>query len=366
MNAALGLAWLAHETGRDLQHGVRLAGGIAALWNASPALLRRALGVDAAQSAALHREIRASHPERLEREIADAGQHFVAGDDDRSPPGLRDLFDPPFGLFVAGALSENLPTLHDRPVIAIVGARRASVEGMSFAEGIAAALALRGATVVSGMARGIDTAAHRGALQAGGPTIAVLGCGADISYPAANRALHGAIHASGLVASEYWPGTRPAPWRFPARNRIVAGICDGVVVIEAGDRSGALITADFALELGRPVLAVPGRPRSPLVAGCHALIRAGAALCESVDDVVAEVPHPGWIDAPSDPPMAPGIGADVLELLREGPRSCDELTHGLGVAAAAVGAAVAELEIVGAVRMSGGRVHTTGARGGRM
>ena len=364
MNPALGLAWLAHETGRDLQHGVRSAGGVRALWEGGAAVLGRALRLSSAEAADVHRAIRAVQPDQLQSEVAKRGQRFIARDDAAYPVGLRDLFDPPFGLFVADDAPQAFDAISGRPLIAIVGARRASAEGMSFAEGLASALVGRGATVVSGMARGIDTAAHRGAIAAGGHTIAILGCGVDVAYPASNRALHGLIATHGMVASEYWPGTRPAPWRFPARNRIVAGLCDCVVVVEAGDRSGALITADFALELGRPVLAVPGRPRSTLVAGCHALIRSGAALCEAVDDVIAEVPHLGWKDALPVVDVETEFGAAILEGLADGPRSRDELAGELGAPAGDVGASLAEFEIAGLVRLTGGRAYLIAARGG--
>ena len=344
--ASLGLAWLSHETGRDLQRGVRAAGGASALWEGSPAVLRRALRVDEAEAGQLHRMIRETRLDDLRGMVTALGQRFVSSEDGGFPGGLRDLFDPPFGLFLVGGTPDLSELLANGPVIGIVGARRASADGMSFAEGLARALVARGATVVSGMARGIDTAAHRGAIEGGGRTIAVLGCGADVSYPAANRALHSAISEGGVVASEYWPGTRPAPWRFPARNRIVAGLCDGVIVVEAGSRSGALITADFALELGRPVLAVPGRPGSEVVAGCHGLIRSGAALCEAVEDVVSEVPHPGWLDSVSDVETATaGLGGEIVAVLREGPRSFDELTDLTSADPGEISAAVAELEI---------------------
>src|SRR6185295_2561621 len=147
--------------------------------------------------------------------------------------------------------------LEGRPVIAIVGARACSPYGSSVAHDLARGLAAAGAVVVSGLARGVDAAAHRGALERG-TTLAVLGCGIDRDYPRAHASLAAAIAARGWIVSEYPPGVEPAPWRFPARNRIVAGLANAVVVVEARERSGALITADFALELGRDVFAVPG------------------------------------------------------------------------------------------------------------
>ncbi len=174
-------------------------------------------------------------------------------------------------------------------MVAIVGSRRATPQGLALARDLAAALVERGAVIVSGLAHGIDAAAHEGALRAGGTTVAVLGCGVDVPYPRRNRDLARRIRERGALVSEYWPGTPPAPWRFPARNRIVAGLAGAVAVVEAGRRSGALITADFALELGRPVLAVPGWPGAVASEGCNALLRAGAALLETAEDVIAEM-----------------------------------------------------------------------------
>ncbi len=160
------------------------------------------------------------------------------------------------------------------PAVAIVGARACSAYGRSVTRSLARELAAAGLVVVSGMARGIDGEAHRGALEGGGRTVAVLGCGIDRDYPAAHAELARRIGEHGLVLSEYEPGVEPAPWRFPARNRIIAGLCAAAVVVEARERSGALITADFALEEGRDVLAVPGEITSALSAGTNALLRA--------------------------------------------------------------------------------------------
>ena len=176
--------------------------------------------------------------------------------------------------------------LLDRPAIALVGARACSSYGRSVTRSLARDLAAAGLVVVSGMARGIDGEAHRGALDAGGVTVAVLGCGVDRDYPAAHSELARRICETGLVVSEYEPGVEPAPWRFPARNRIIAGLCRATVVIEARERSGALITADFALEEGREVLAVPGEITSSLSAGTNALLRLGATPVTCAGDVL--------------------------------------------------------------------------------
>ena len=173
-----------------------------------------------------------------------------------------------------------------RPAVAIVGARACSAYGRQIARSLGRDLAAAGLVVVSGLARGVDAEAHRGALEASGSTVAVLGCGIDRDYPAAHRELARQVAATGLVVSEYAPGVEPAPWRFPARNRIVAGLCAATVVVEARERSGALITADFALEEGREVLAVPGEITSALSAGSNALLRLGATPLTCAQDVL--------------------------------------------------------------------------------
>ncbi|MEW6583295.1 MAG: DNA-processing protein DprA, partial [Actinomycetota bacterium] len=282
------------------------------------------------------------------------------------PVALAALPDPPFGLFVRGPV-EALAALAEAPAVAVVGCRAGTGGGLSFAHGLARDLAVRGAVVVSGLARGIDAAAHAGALEAGAGGVAVLGTGVDTPYPRRNAGLlDRMLAAGGVVVSEHWPGTPPAPWRFPARNRIVAGMCDAVVVVEAGRRSGALITADFALEAGRPVLAVPGFPGAACSEGCNALIRAGAAVCEGVDDVVAELPGLAWSSpAPGADPAAPeGLPGRVHERLRREPLRLDQLADALGVPGGEVAAALAHLEVEGlVVRGDAQRFWATPGRG---
>jgi DNA processing protein len=190
-----------------------------------------------------------------EQRLAEQGLRFFPRSSPVFPSLLGSVHDPPVGLFVRGGAE---PELLARPAVAIVGARACSGYGASVARSLGRELAHAGLVVVSGMARGVDGEAHRGALEAGGATVAVLGCGIDRDYPAAHSELARRIAETGLLVSEYAPGVEPAPWRFPARNRIVAGLCAATVVVEARERSGALITADLALEEGREVLSVPG------------------------------------------------------------------------------------------------------------
>jgi len=219
--------------------------------------------------------------------------NLLCPSDERYPVGLRWIHDPPRALYVRGTLVEE-----DRPALAIVGSRKASAYGRAVAERIAGELARDGVTVVSGLAVGIDEAAHRGALRAGGRTIAVLGSGIDRIYPPQNRRLADEIAERGAVVSELPPGTPPLAHHFPRRNRLVSGLSLGVVVVEANEKSGSLITARLALEQGREVCAVPGEVGLDRTKGVHALIRRGAKLVETGADVIEEVmswrapPHP--------------------------------------------------------------------------
>ena len=213
-------------------------------------------------------------------------------------------------------------------------------------------LAAAGLVVVSGLARGIDGEAHRGVLDAGGLTVAVLGCGIDRDYPASNAQLSRRIEERGLVVSEYEAGVEPAPWRFPARNRIIAGLSEAVVVVEARERSGALITADFALDEGREVFAVPGEITSSLSMGTNALLKLGATPLTATDDVLDMLGVERV--APSDVVDVSAAAAQVLELVRESPCGADELTARGALDAGALSIALTELELAGLVAAADG------------
>ncbi len=347
----LGLVWCAAELGRDLQVPVRRAGGGARLWGADGAALVRAFGGDDAATRRFRAARRSFDPAVASRALDAVGGWWRPVDGSEGVARLDALPDPPFGLIGIGMRLETLLP-EDRPVVAVVGSRHPTGDGVRHAERLAGEITVRGGLVVSGLALGIDAAAHRGALAAGGQTLAVLGCGVGVDHPRTNSRLRSDIlDGSGTVLSEYRPDVAPAPWRFPARNRIVAGLSDAVVVVEAAERSGALITADFALELGRPVLAVPGRACTPLSAGCHNLLRAGAAFCETVDDVVAELPQRRWDDgtATAAAPSLDGLARDIHDLLRCEPLAMDDVCARLGVAAGAVAATMGELELAGVV-----------------
>jgi DNA processing protein len=264
------------------------------------------------------------------------------------PSLLAAIHDPPPRLFLRGFADA---ALLDRPAIALVGARACSSYGRSVTRSLARDLATAGVVVVSGMARGIDGEAHRGALDAGGVTVAVLGCGVDRDYPAAHSELARRICEAGLVVSEYEPGVEPAPWRFPARNRIIAGLCRATVVIEARERSGALITSDFALEEGREVLAVPGEITSSLSVGTNALLRLGATPVTCAEDVLEVF---GIEPAKPEAVTLDGVAGALLERLSAGALTADELLRGAGIDPGAGSAALIELELAGRVTLEDG------------
>ena len=265
------------------------------------------------------------------------------------PPLLRAIFDPPPAIYLRGTGEAKILS---RRAVGVVGARSCSPYGAQVARMLGRELAAAGLVVVSGLARGIDGEAHRGAVEAGGITVGVLGCGIDRDYPAANAQLSRRIEERGVVVSEYEAGVEPAPWRFPARNRIIAGLCEATVVVEARERSGALITADFALEEGREVFAVPGEITSALSAGTNALLKLGAAPLTKVEDVLEAL---GIERASSDqtPEVSPDA-ARVLAAVRDGPAGPDELAAQSGLGAGATSVALTELELAGLVAAAEG------------
>ena len=281
-------------------------------------------------------------------------------DDPEYPARLRDLADPPQRLFVREPVdADRLQALLAPPLVAIVGSRSASAAGIAFATRLAGELAASGVGVVSGLARGIDAGAHQGALDRGGRTVAVLGCGVDRDYPAATVPLARRIAADGAILSEYPPSTPPAPFRFPERNRIVAALADATIVIEAAARSGALITARLALDLGRDVLAVPGAPWQSGAEGTNLLLKDGALpLTGAADALVALGLDPGA--ARDDDPAVDGSARRVLAALRREPASADVLAARCGLTSSAAAALIVELELKGLlVRELDGRLVPT-------
>jgi DNA processing protein len=267
--------------------------------------------------------------------------HVVGRDETAYPHLLRHVFDPPPVLYIQGDLVEG----EGDHSVAVVGSRAASPQGVALARAMARDLAAAGLTIVSGLARGIDTAAHQGAVDAGGRTVAVLGSGLDRLYPVENARLARAVAGRGAVVSEFPLGTTPQPGYFPRRNRIIAGWGPAVVVVEAAQRSGALVTARCALEEGRDVMAVPGHPAQPGSAGTNALIRDGALLVRGADDV-AEALGLTLSRASASGPEDPVLAA----LSVEAPRTVEEVQRTSGRPASEVLGRLAELELASRVR----------------
>ena len=276
---------------------------------------------------------------------ADHGIRLVAWSDASYPAALSAIVDPPPALWVRG----NTAALTSRAV-AIVGSRAGSPYSLAVAERLAADLASRGIVIVSGLARGVDSAAHRGALSANGATLAVLGSGADVIYPAEHRDLVREIEADGAIVSELVPGTPPQKQFFPLRNRIISGLSRAVLIVEAGEKSGSLITARCALEQGRDVLAVPGNVLSGRNRGGHALLKDGAKIVESADDILEELglPSPGRRRAnePEDPVLAGLPAGESCDL--------DAIAERTGLTSARLLPRLFELELAGFVRRVGG------------
>jgi DNA processing protein len=295
------------------------------------------------------------------KRIADFGCHVLISSDENYPPSLREIYDPPLVLYVQGEL-----TAKDKNAVAMVGSRMTTHYGIETARKLAYQLAYVGVTVVSGGARGIDTAAHQGALSGKGRTVAVLGTGINLVAPPENAELFERIAANGAVITQF-PFNRPADKQsFPIRNRIVAGMTLGTVVVEANLTSGALITANFATEYGRQIFAVPGRIDSPRSKGCHELIKKGAKLCEGVEDILSEFEY--LFPASNRPPSAGETGVlPALELNENEQRifaavrledetSIDEIIRASGLPSSAVSVALFSLEMKRLVKQLPGKL----------
>jgi DNA processing protein len=272
------------------------------------------------------------------------------------PPALSAIIDPPPVLWLRGQVAAL-----EAPAVAIVGSRAATPYGLAVGERLAADLAARGVVIVSGLARGVDSAAHRGALAAAGCTVAVLGSGADVVYPREHGALAREIEHHGAILSELVPGTPPKRHFFPQRNRVISGLCRAVVVIEAGEKSGSLITARCALEQGRDVLAVPGNVLTGRNRGAHGLLRDGAKIVESADDILEELGTPGPGAESLLPPERPGkrppasLEDPVLACLTAGePSDLDAIAERTGLSTARLLPRLFELELQGRVKRAGG------------
>lgn len=358
----LGWQVLMPGSGRRLWSLIEHFGSPKAAWNATVKDLEGAPNVDRERAAELARLRVATDPAQYAAELEKAGVAFVCYNEPGYPANLSFIFDPPPVLFVRGNLKPA-----DEQALAVVGSRKPTPYGRLVAEKIAYDLTAAGITVISGAARGIDTAAHKGALDAGGRTVAVLGCGPDVAYPRENSRLIGQIAGSGAVLSEFPLGAQPEAWHFPTRNRIISGMARGVLVVEAAEKSGALITADFALEQGRDVMAVPGNITSPLSRGANRLIKQGAKLVEGAEDIFDELGLGSLF-----PKTAAGESLQVnlsdeekqiYHLLTIEPVHLDELVARTGLAAGAAQAALMFLLTKGlALKLAGDKYTCSGRR----
>jgi len=337
-------------------------GDAAAVLSASPEQLRRVNGIGEDTAAAI-----ASWEKTVDlagelKRIADFGCRIVVQSDPEYPALLREIYDPPIVLYVKGDLNAD----KDRNAVALVGSRQTTHYGVETARRLAYQLAYVGVTVVSGGARGIDTAAHQGALAAKGRTLCVLGTGLNIVFPPENRELFERIAERGALLTQFPFNRNGDKQSFAIRNRIIAGMTLGTVVVEADLHSGALITANFATEYGRQVFAVPGRIDSPRSKGCHDLIKKGAKLCESAEDVLSEFEY--LFPASNRPPSPAETGAlpalelseneqKVLDAIRaDEETSIDEVIRGSGLPASAVNVALLSLEMKRVVRQLPGKL----------
>jgi DNA processing protein len=311
-------------------------------------------GINAALIASIKHHDYREYAERECAKVVEAGVKVVDFLSEEYPKVLLEIPDPPPFLYTKGSL-EGI-----EPALAIVGSRRASSYGMMTTARLAGELAGNGVTVVSGMARGVDTAAHRGALNRGGRSIGVLGCGIDVVYPPENSALFAEMAMRGALISEFPMGTLPLAENFPRRNRIISGISRGVLVVEAAEKSGSLITAEYALEQGREVFAVPGNINFSSSRGANRLIKQGAKLVECVEDILVELPQrQGATAAGSSPESGFSLTpqeAALYTLLAGSPLHIDDIIVKSGLTVGDVSAILLRLELKGAIMQLSGKI----------
>jgi DNA processing protein len=338
---------------------VRAMGSPGEVLGADPERLSAFSGVKPELAQAISRRQWSTDPEKELTRLNKLGARVITLEHEEYPPLLREVYAPPPVLYLRGDLAGCRAG-----GVAVVGSRNFTPYGQRVAREYGRALALAGKSVISGLARGIDTEAHMGALEGGGHTVAVLGCGLDVAYPPENLELAVDIADQGALLSEFPLGTRPAPGNFPVRNRVISGLSQAVLVVEASLRSGALITARHARDQGRDVWAVPGPVGSPTSAGCHHLIKEGAALAGSPQDLLGpgalfpvglEQPQPRLrSEAPAD---LPADAAALLGLVGAEPVHADTLVRDSGLAPQEVTALLVNLEMAGLVSQQPGRMY---------
>lgn len=328
-------------------------GSPSAVIGASVSKLAGVPGISRTIATAIKEKANPDEARTLAARVIQLGWTPLFGDSPEYPVPLRQIPEAPPVLFRLGEAYSD-----DDRMIAIVGTRRATERGKRFTHNLAVELAKAGITVVSGMAEGIDSAAHQGALDGGGKTVAIWGTSLETVYPPVNRPLAKKIAARGAVYSEYLPGTAPDASHFPERNRIISGMSEGVIVVEAGERSGALLTADLALEQGRELFAVPGSPDSARSIGANRLIKRGARLLTSIDDVFEELPRlKGQVAAKKfrQLPDLTELEEKMLKILADGPMQLDQLSRKTGLKVAELMEVLLALELKGVVQELSGK-----------
>lgn len=281
------LQGLSNRTKRNLLERYKSAH---AIYDLSEKCLRQDELLDARQADIFLRERKKADLNTAYQIFLQTGASFVTLEDTEYPYYLKEVFDAPYGMYVKGQIPQT------KKIVAIVGARRCSAYGKKMAQELAYLLGKQGYVVISGMARGIDAYAHEGCLQAGQKTMAVFGCGVDVCYPTENRSLYGRIMENGCLLSEYAMGSQPIAKQFPPRNRLISGIAKYVVVVEAKEKSGSLITTDFALEQGKDIYVIPGRITDVMSAGCNRLIAQGAGIITSLSGFIEEIEESHFSD----------------------------------------------------------------------
>jgi DNA processing protein len=340
------------------QRLLEICGGARRAWQATDLELAAA-GLERRTADSLRRLRARTNPQAIAERLKKLRIRALTLLDDEYPPLLSQVADPPPVLFVRGRL-----TPADGQSVALVGTRRATSYGQTIAQRLARDLVSAGVTIVSGLAKGVDTQAHRAALDAGGRTIAVLGNGLDQVYPPENAALARQIvdHDAGAIVSEFAPGVPPDAVNFPRRNRVISGLSIATVIVEAGERSGALITADFALEQGREVMVVPGNINSPMSLGSNELLKQGATPVTSAQDVLDALgPHDADVATPALARHVPELGPQetiVWQALGGEPRHVDDLARTLSGRPGDVSATLALLELRGLARQVGPMLYT--------
>ena len=333
---------------------IKRFGSPQAALDASPAELKKIPDIGDAVIESLKSKVDHAEVEKQLRLLEKSGARMINILEEEYPPALKRIYDPPPCLFVKGKLTEK-----DANAVAIVGSRICTSYGRQITEQLARGLSQVGLTIVSGMARGIDSIAHRSAMQAGGRTIAVLGCGLDVIYPPENESLYHEIAASGAVISEFSFGLKPDKFNFPARNRIISGLSKGVVVVEAGRASGALLTAQHALDQNREVFAVPGNINSSTSAGTNELIKQGAIPVTSTADILLALGLDPTRKPTSERKEKVNLPEDeerIYQMLSNQPQQVDILSQNVSRPVAEVLSVLLNLEMAGLVRQLPGKL----------